>query len=65
MEISFSILGSESTGDDLVEIERGHQVGLESLRAGARGSFIGRRIVYERERAGRISLVLVGESLGF
>jgi len=33
--------------------------------AGAGGSFIGKQVVYEQERPGRITLVLVGESLGF
>ncbi len=34
-------------------------------RAGAPGSFIGKIVLYERERPGRIHLVLVGERLGF
>ena len=33
--------------------------------AGGGGSFIGKLVFYERERPGRITLVLVGESLGF
>jgi L-lactate utilization protein LutB len=33
--------------------------------AGAGGSFIGKLVSYERERPGRITLVLVGENLGF
>lgn len=33
--------------------------------AGGSGSTIGKLVVYERERQGRITLVLVGESLGF
>jgi len=33
--------------------------------AGAPGSSIGKLVVYEREQPGRITLVLVGESLGF
>lgn len=33
--------------------------------AGASGSSIGKLVVYERERPGRITLVLVGEALGF
>jgi hypothetical protein len=32
---------------------------------GASGSSIGKLVVYERERPGRISLILVGEALGF
>ncbi len=32
---------------------------------GAAGSFLGKIVIYERERPGRISLVLVGEKLGF
>jgi hypothetical protein len=65
MEIDFVILGSELTGEDLVAIERGDQVGLESLHAGARGSCIGKRVVRKRERLARITLILVGEPLGF
>lgn len=34
-------------------------------RAGAAGSFIGKLVIYERERPGRVRLVLVGERLGF
>ncbi len=34
-------------------------------RAGAPGSFIGKIAIYERERPGRLHLVLVGETLGF
>ncbi len=33
--------------------------------AGAAGSFLGKIVLYERERPGRIRLVLVGENLGF
>ena len=29
------------------------------------GVFIGKLVIYERERPGRIHLILVGESLGF
>jgi hypothetical protein len=65
MEIDLGILGSERMGDDLVEIEQGDRVGLGSLSAGARGSFIGKWVVYERQRPGGIALILVGESLGF
>lgn len=32
---------------------------------GASGSHIGKLVIYEREKPGRIALVLVGESLGF
>ena len=32
---------------------------------GAKGSYIGKLVIYERERPGRIHLVLVGERLGF
>jgi hypothetical protein len=32
---------------------------------GASGSAIGKLVIYERERPGRISLILVGENLGF
>lgn len=32
---------------------------------GASGSYVGKLVVYEREKPGRISLLLVGESLGF
>ncbi len=34
-------------------------------RAGAPGSYVGKLVIYERERSGRITLVLVGEPLGF
>ncbi len=34
-------------------------------RTGARGSLIGKIVLYERDRPGRIQLVLVGEKLGF
>ncbi len=34
-------------------------------RTGAPGSFIGKIAIYERERPGRLALVLVGERLGF
>lgn len=34
-------------------------------RSGAPGSYIGKIVIYERERPGRIHLVLVGEELGF
>ena len=33
--------------------------------AGTKGSYIGKLVTYERERPGRISLILVGERLGF
>jgi LUD domain len=33
--------------------------------AGAKGSYVGKLVIYERERPGRISLILVGEPLGF
>ncbi len=33
--------------------------------AGAPGSYVGKLVIYERERPGRITLVLVGEKLGF
>jgi hypothetical protein len=32
---------------------------------GAPGSSIGKIVLYERERPGRITLILVGENLGF
>jgi len=32
---------------------------------GASGSYVGKLVVYEREKPGRISLILVGQSLGF
>jgi hypothetical protein len=34
-------------------------------RSGAPGSSIGKIVIYEHERPGRITLILVGESLGF
>ena len=34
-------------------------------QAGAAGSYVGKLVIYERERPGRIALVLVGEALGF
>lgn len=34
-------------------------------RMGSAGSYIGKLVVYEREKPGRITLILVGESLGF
>ena len=33
--------------------------------SGAAGSFVGKLVIYERERAGRTTLMLVGENLGF
>lgn len=32
---------------------------------GGAGSYVGKLVIYERERPGRITLILVGESLGF
>ncbi len=32
---------------------------------GAKGSYVGKLVIYERENPGRITLILVGESLGF
>jgi hypothetical protein len=32
---------------------------------GASGSAIGKLVIYERERPGRVTLILVGEELGF
>ncbi|MCI4371032.1 MAG: lactate utilization protein [Thermoplasmata archaeon] len=32
---------------------------------GAAGSYIGKLVIYERDRPGRITLILIGESLGF
>ena len=32
---------------------------------GGAGSYVGKLVIYERERPGRITLVLVGENLGF
>jgi L-lactate utilization protein LutB len=57
-----------STLDDGLRRLREVALPLEDQRtksAGRRGSYIGKRVVYERERPGRITLVLVGESLGF
>ena len=34
-------------------------------KAGQAGSFVGKLVIYERERPGRIRLILVGEPLGF
>jgi len=34
-------------------------------RQGGQGSSIGKLVIFERERPGRITLVLVGEHLGF
>jgi len=34
-------------------------------RGGGTGSSIGKLVVYERERPGRTTLILVGENLGF
>jgi hypothetical protein len=34
-------------------------------QAGGTGSYIGKLVIYEQERPGRITLVLVGEALGF
>jgi len=34
-------------------------------RGGGTGSYIGKLVVYERERPGRTTLILVGENLGF
>ncbi len=41
------------------------QEDVRMKRTGASGSFVGKIVIYERERPGRISLVLVGENLGF
>jgi hypothetical protein len=38
---------------------------LRMKSLGAPGSSIGKLVVYEREQPGRITLILVGESLGF
>ena len=51
-------------------VRRAREVALpqEDLRmrtAGAAGSFVGKMVFYERERPGRITLVLVRENLGF
>lgn len=34
-------------------------------RTGGSGSYIGKMVIYERDRPGRITLILIGESLGF
>ena len=34
-------------------------------RAGGSGSYLGKIVIYERDRPGRIRLILVGETLGF
>lgn len=51
-------------------LRRLHEVALPQedarvKRAGQPGSFVGKLVIYERERPGRIRLILVGEPLGF
>jgi hypothetical protein len=51
-------------------LRRVHEVALpqedERIKeVGGRGSFVGKLVIYEREDPGRITLVLVGESLGY
>lgn len=51
-------------------LRRLHEIALPQedarvKRAGGEGSFIGKLAIYERERPGRIRLILVGEALGF
>jgi hypothetical protein len=41
------------------------QEDLRMKQSGAPGSYVGKLVIYERERPGRITLVLVGEPLGF
>jgi L-lactate utilization protein LutB len=56
------------TLDDGVRRARDIALPLEDQRirrGGGPGSFVGKLVVYERERPGRIGLMLVGESLGF
>jgi hypothetical protein len=56
------------TLDDALERIRGVALPQEDQRMrsiGGKGSFVGKLVVYERERPGRITLVLVGEPLGY
>jgi L-lactate utilization protein LutB len=56
------------TLDDALRRARDIALPLEDQRmrhSGGSGSFIGKLVIYERERPGRITLVLVGEPLGF
>lgn len=41
------------------------QEDARARKAYGQGSYIGKLVIYERERPGRISLILVGEPLGF
>jgi len=56
------------TLDDAIRRVREVALPLEDKRMkslGASGSTIGKLVLYERERTGRITLILVGEALGF
>jgi hypothetical protein len=56
------------TLDDALRRVRNIALPLEDQRmkrTGGKGSFIGKLVIYERERPGRVTLVLVGESLGY
>jgi hypothetical protein len=56
------------TLEDAIRRVREVALPLEDRRMkslGASGSSIGKLVIYERERPGRISLILVGETLGF
>ena len=56
------------TLDEALRRVRDVALPLEDQRmrhSGGSGSFIGKLVIYERERPGRITLVLVGEPLGF
>jgi hypothetical protein len=56
------------TLEDALRRARDIALPLEDQRmrqSGGSGSFIGKLVIYKRERPGRITLVLVGEPLGF
>jgi hypothetical protein len=56
------------TLDDALRRVRDVALPLEDQRvrdSGGKGSSIGKLVIYERERPGRITLVLVGEPLGY
>jgi hypothetical protein len=57
-----------ATLDDAVRRVREVSLPLEDQRmrqTGASGSSIGKTMIWERERPGRTTLILVGEPLGF
>lgn len=56
------------TLDDAIRRAREVALPLEDQRVkstGGAGSFVGKLVIYERERPGRITAILVGEALGY